>query len=134
MLYQGKTLSTAFFSVLLLSKRFSWSQWLSFVLLSVGIALVQTQDAKSSSAPTGGGTTRGSLRPPGRCHALPLSTLAARAGASPLLGVVAVLSAATLSGLAGVYLEVPRACARACMHAGAARPASVRPRSLLPCR
>lgn len=78
-LYQSKTLSTAFFSVLLLSKKFSRQQWLSFVFLTAGVVLVQNQDAKSATTPTGG---------------------------SPLLGVCAALGAAGLSGFAGVYLEL----------------------------
>jgi len=78
-LYQSKTLSTAFFSVLLLSKKFSLLQWLSFVMLSAGVVLVQSQDAKSATTPTGG---------------------------SALLGVCAALGAAGLSGFAGVYLEL----------------------------
>lgn len=77
-LYQTKTLSTAFFTVLLLGRSFKPVQWVSFVMLSAGVVLVQSQDAKSSHAPT---------------------------GASPMLGVVAALSAAGLSGFAGVFLE-----------------------------
>ena len=77
-LYQMKTLTTALFSVLLLGRSFRPSQWASFALLTMGVVLVQSQDAKSSSAPT---------------------------GASPAVGVVAALAAAVLSGFAGVYLE-----------------------------
>lgn len=77
-LYQLKTLSTAFFTVLLLGRSFVPAQWVSFVLLTVGVVLVQTQDAKSARVPT---------------------------GSAPLLGVLAALGAATLSGFAGVYLE-----------------------------
>ena len=77
-LYQLKTLTTALFSVILLGRTFQPSQWASFVLLGLGVVLVQSQDAKSAKAPT---------------------------GASPAIGVVAALTAATLSGFAGVYLE-----------------------------
>ena len=77
-LYQLKTLTTALFSVLLLGRTFQPSQWASFVLLGLGVVLVQTQDAKSAKAPT---------------------------GASPAVGVMAALAAASLSGFAGVYLE-----------------------------
>lgn len=77
-LYQLKTLTTALFSVLLLGRSFKPAQWASFLILALGVVLVQSQDAKSAHAPT---------------------------GASPALGVVAALSAATLSGFAGVYLE-----------------------------
>ena len=47
-------------------------------LLVVGVVLVQSQDGKSAHAPT---------------------------GSSPTLGVVSALTAASLSGFAGVYLE-----------------------------
>lgn len=77
-LYQLKTLSTAFFTVVLLGRSFQPVQWASFALLCVGVVLVQSQDAKSATAPT---------------------------GSSPLLGVFAALGAATLSGFAGVFLE-----------------------------
>ena len=77
-LYQLKTLTTAFFSVVILGRSFAPAQWFSFVLLGASCALVQSQDAKSSSAPT---------------------------GAAPAVGVVAALAAASLSGFAGVYLE-----------------------------
>jgi len=78
-LYQTKTLSTALFSVLILKKAFPLRQWLSFVLLAAGVVLVQSQDAKSHVARTGG---------------------------SPLVGGLAALGAAGLSGFAGVYLEL----------------------------
>lgn len=77
-IYQLKTLTTALFSVLLLGRNFQLSQWASFVLLAMGVVLVQSQDAKSAKTPT---------------------------GASPALGVIAAVTAATLSGFAGVYLE-----------------------------
>ena len=77
-LYQLKTLTTALFSVLLLGRSFRLTQWASFALLTVGVVLVQSQDAKSASAPT---------------------------GANPTMGACAALSAAVLSGFAGVYLE-----------------------------
>ena len=77
-LYQLKTLSTAFFSVTILGKSFRIPQWISFVLLMAGVCLVQSQDAKSSASAT---------------------------GAYPALGVCAAVAAAALSGFAGVYLE-----------------------------
>mmetsp|Transcript_39083 Transcript_39083/g.78163 ORF Transcript_39083/g.78163 Transcript_39083/m.78163 type:complete len:401 (-) Transcript_39083:40-1242(-) len=77
-LYQMKTLSTALFTVTVLGRSFLPAQWASFLLLPVGVALVQSED---------GNSTHGST------------------GASPALGVAAALAAATLSGFAGVYLE-----------------------------
>jgi len=78
-LYQSKTLSTALFSVTLLGKRFKAMQWVSFLLLAVGVALVQNQDSKWASG---------------------------KASASPVIGAVASIVAAGLSGFAGVYLEL----------------------------
>ena len=42
-LYQTKTLSTAFFTVILLGRSFEKVQWASFMLLSIGVVLVQSQ-------------------------------------------------------------------------------------------
>lgn len=77
-IYQSKTLSTALFSVLLLKRRFSPCQWLSFIALGLGVTLVQSQDT--------------SARSPSE-------------GSNALVGVLASLAAAALSGFAGVYLE-----------------------------
>jgi UDP-sugar transporter A1/2/3 len=79
-LYQSKTLSTALFSVTMLGKRFKALQWASFLLLAIGVALVQQQDSKWSAGSAGR-------------H-------------SPVLGATASLVAAGLSGFAGVYLEL----------------------------
>lgn len=78
-LYQTKTLSTALFSVIILKKTFPLRQWISFAMLAAGVVLVQSQDTKSYLV---------------------------RVGGSPLLGGVAALGAAGLSGFAGVYLEL----------------------------
>ena len=82
-LMQSKTLWAAFFSVLVLGKRFSWLHWMSFVVLVVGVVLVQNQDAKAL-----------------------FSGATAEAGSGQaFIGVGAALIAASLSGFAGVYLE-----------------------------
>lgn len=79
-LYQCKTISTAIFSVLILGKSYGVAQWFSFLLLGVGVVLVQHEDSRSSAAPNG--------------------------SSSPLIGAAAALGAAALSGFAGVYLEL----------------------------
>lgn len=82
-LVQSKTLWAALFSVILLKKRFGCVQWSSFVLLVLGVVVVQNQDGQAlsrSSSPdngVGGG----------------------------LVGSAASLAAAALSGFAGVFLE-----------------------------
>jgi len=79
-LYQSKTISTALFSVTMLGKRFKAAQWFSFLLLAVGVVLVQQQDSQWSATSSGR-------------H-------------SPAIGAAASLVAAGLSGFAGVYLEM----------------------------
>ena len=64
----------------MLGKRFKALQWASFLLLAIGVALVQQQDSKWSAGSAGR-------------H-------------SPVLGATASLVAAGLSGFAGVYLEL----------------------------
>jgi UDP-sugar transporter A1/2/3 len=66
--------------VTMLGKRFKALQWASFLLLALGVALVQQQDSKWSAGSSGR-------------H-------------SPVLGATASLVAAGLSGFAGVYLEL----------------------------
>lgn len=48
-LYQMKIITTAIFSVLILSKRLTGGQWGSIVALAVGVALVQLSQTQSSS-------------------------------------------------------------------------------------
>mmetsp|Transcript_15296 Transcript_15296/g.37365 ORF Transcript_15296/g.37365 Transcript_15296/m.37365 type:complete len:390 (+) Transcript_15296:36-1205(+) len=77
-LYQTKTLSTAFWSIMLLSKEIRALQWVSLLLLVLGVVLVQWKDSDGSS-----------LGP----------------DAKPVMGLVAVASCSLLSGFAGVFLE-----------------------------
>merc|ERR1711871_597398 len=53
-LEQSKTLWAAIFSVIILRKRFSAVKWVSFVLLVVGVVLIQNQDAQSLAASVSG--------------------------------------------------------------------------------
>eukprot|EP00808_Paulinella_micropora_P016609 g26429.t1 len=80
-IYQLKTLSTACFSVALLSRRLSALKWASLVLLMIGCALVQLQ-----------------LEPP-------KERVSDAAPQRPVLGVAAVLLSCITSGFAGVYFE-----------------------------
>ena len=77
-LAQMKIITTAIFSVIMLSKKQSTYQWLSIIALTVGIALVQTSQGK------GGHTDKTQ---------------------NNLLGLVCVLIGACTSGFAGVYFE-----------------------------
>lgn len=70
------------FSVLMLSKKLTRVQWVSLCLLTTGVAIVQlTSD--SVSVKTSNSASKG----------------------SKFVGLVAVLTACCLSGLAGVYFE-----------------------------
>ncbi|XP_038069750.1 UDP-N-acetylglucosamine transporter-like [Patiria miniata] len=80
--YQLKILTTAMFSVLMLSKKLNSNKWVSLVLLMAGVALVQMpteskDQEKIESAPS----------------------------KNQFVGLVAVLSACFSSGFAGVYFE-----------------------------
>lgn len=78
--YQLKILTTALFSVAMLSKKLHKHQWISLFILFVGVALVQLVEIQKK-------TTKSS------------STQ------SPFIGFVAILIACCLSGFAGVYFE-----------------------------
>lgn len=78
--YQLKILTTALFSVALLNKRLTHLQWLSLVLLFIGVAVVQLQ-------PTQAVTSRNSTEQ------------------SLAIGLSAVCAASIMSGFAGVYFE-----------------------------
>lgn len=82
--YQLKIITTAIFSVLLLNKKLSASQWMSLLILTIGIALVQL--------PTN------AIQTPSDADDEDSSSYFNR-----LLGLVTVLSACVLSGLAGVW-------------------------------
>ena len=78
-LYQIKLLTTAIFSTIILKRTISTTRWLSLGLLFIGVAIVNLagQDEKNEADPT---------------HV-------------SLLGVLALFTAACLSGLAGVWFE-----------------------------
>ncbi|XP_042202943.1 UDP-N-acetylglucosamine transporter-like isoform X2 [Homarus americanus] len=78
--YQMKILTTAMFAVLILHKQLRGTQWLSLLLLTFGVALVQLSSVDK-------GVT------------------AANIGQNRLLGFVAAVSACCCSGFAGIYFE-----------------------------
>ena len=79
--YQLKVLTTALFSVFLLNKSLSKTQWISLVMLFFGIALVQLQPSMLNAKKT------------------------EVEGQHPTVGFVAVLVSSLCSGFAGVYFE-----------------------------
>eukprot|EP00301_Raphidiophrys_heterophryoidea_P026858 c935_g1_i1.p1 GENE.c935_g1_i1~~c935_g1_i1.p1 ORF type:complete len:343 (+),score=81.67 c935_g1_i1:27-1031(+) len=74
--YQLKILTTALFSVVMLGKHLSWIKWLALLVLTCGVAVVQTSTVTTPS------TTESSF-----------------------VGFVAVLLACLTSGFSGVYFE-----------------------------
>jgi len=85
--YQLKILTTAIFSVTMLKRTLTAKKWLSLVLLMVGVAVVQI--------PTGSGGSDHSKA----ARAEDVATM------NRSLGLLAVIIACAISGLAGVYFE-----------------------------
>jgi UDP-sugar transporter A1/2/3 len=79
--YQGKILTTALLSVVLLRHRLSKTQWLSLLILTIGVAAVQ-------ASPSGGGSKTSSSH------------------GSYVIGLGSIILACFLSGLVGVYFEM----------------------------
>ncbi|KAF9572571.1 hypothetical protein EC968_009714 [Mortierella alpina] len=111
--YQLKILTTALCSVLLLNRTLPALKWMSLVMLTAGIALVSLEesnhragkgkDADPESAPS----ALGGLLEEQKNGALYNAAAAAPSNDRPELfvGLLAVLIACVLSGLAGVYFE-----------------------------
>ncbi|KAG5463283.1 MAG: nucleotide-sugar transporter-domain-containing protein [Olpidium bornovanus] len=91
--YQLKILTTALFSVLLLKRDLSVRKWLSLVLLTAGVVLVQLP---SNSSVAGGGDAAEEIE----------AAKVADEADYRFLGLLAVACACVLSGLAGVYFEM----------------------------
>ena len=79
MTYQLKILTTALFSVIMLSKKLSGVQWGSLVMLFAGVALVQVQSISATSE--------------------------SDQEQNQLIGLLAVIVSCLSSGFAGVYVE-----------------------------
>ncbi|KAG6814477.1 hypothetical protein H0H92_000002 [Tricholoma furcatifolium] len=87
--YQMKILTTAAFSVLLLRRKLSSSQWLALLFLAIGVGIVQIQAGEAHHAPAASTSTTVDVHTMDR-----------------LQGFVAVAAACFTSGLAGVYFEM----------------------------
>jgi solute carrier family 35 (UDP-sugar transporter), member A1/2/3 len=89
--YQLKILTTVFFSILLLGRSISLRQWLSLILLTLGVALVQVSGTETSEGWVGRLTSLvrgGALSTP-----------------NAFRGLMAVVAASATSGLTCVYFE-----------------------------
>lgn len=85
-LYQLKILTTAIFSATMLGRKFSTIKWISLIVLTCGVAIVEisgSNDHSSSSSPGKNNTDDN----------------------NQLVGLIAVLCAACTSGFSGVYFE-----------------------------
>lgn len=91
--YQMKILTTAGFSVLLLRKKLSPSQWLALFFLAIGVGIVQIQTK-------GGGASKAAAAAIVTTSSLDVHSMNA------LKGFMAVVAACFTSGLAGVYFEM----------------------------
>ncbi|KAG0037398.1 hypothetical protein BGZ82_002593 [Podila clonocystis] len=103
--YQLKILTTALFSVLLLNRSLPALKWMSLVMLTAGIGLVSVEESNNRAA-------HKKLDNEGSTSALSdiiqeEATNAVMASERPdvFVGLMAVLIACVLSGLAGVYFE-----------------------------
>lgn len=83
-----KILTTAGFSVLLLRKKLSPSQWLALLFLAIGVGIVQIQTS-------GGGSVKAAATVLSDTHSM-----------NAMKGFMAVVAACFTSGLAGVYFEM----------------------------
>lgn len=97
LLSQGKTLTTAMFSVFFLGTRLSRVQWMALMLLVIGVALAQLPQGGGSGATTS--TTAGHDGGDGEASSWSLLS-------NHSYGVLAVVALTVTSGAAGVYQEM----------------------------
>jgi drug/metabolite transporter (DMT)-like permease len=120
--YQLKILTTAIFSVLMLGRRLSTRQWLSLLLLIVGVSIIQVPQATSPSTTQGSGSQSWTktleqlhdlgenvagrvLKRSGSYEGIHEDRAAQVPRMNSRVGLVAVLISCALSGLAGVIFE-----------------------------
>ena len=90
--YQLKILTTAVFSALMLKRKFSRTKWTAIVILTIGVAIVQSSGSGDDGSGSGGkdGDDGEAL---------------ASSSHQRLVGLIAVICAACTSGFSGVYFE-----------------------------
>lgn len=98
--YQLKILTTAVFSALLLNRKFSRTKWTAIVVLTIGVAIVQSSGSGDSSQSNGHDDEGGDDD-----EVLQASASSTGSSQQRLVGLIAVLCAACTSGFSGVYFE-----------------------------
>lgn len=99
--YQLKILTTALFSVGMLGKRPSVLEWVALFILTAGVAMVQLPTSSSASS-----TTESLVLTSDQVEETMTTTASTTVDvASRMLGLMAVIVACILSGLAGVWFE-----------------------------
>lgn len=111
--YQLKILTTAICSVVMLNKKLSTMQWLSLILLMIGVSLVQLPSGEDPDMTIASSVTaKGGLGLDGN-EVFPTSDTSSSEEVIPVLvketnkvaGLAAVLASCFLSGFTGVYFE-----------------------------
>ena len=90
-LYQLKILTTAIFSATMLGRKFSTIKWISLIVLTCGVAIVEISGSNDHSSSSSSGKTNNSDGDNDQNNRL--------------VGLIAVLCAACTSGFSGVYFE-----------------------------
>jgi len=98
--YQLKILTTAVLSVIMLRKQLSGLQWVSLVLLFIGVAAVNVQATTSHSPPSF--VAKQAVEGAAKLVTAPPTVAVVQ---RPIVGFIAVVTACCLSGFAGVYFE-----------------------------
>lgn len=108
--YQLKILTTALFSAILLGRKFSKQKWLSLVVLTIGVAIVQAsgsgdQHSHHVQHDQEGAQLAAAQQEQEQQREAMEAAAAAAAANNRWIGLIAVLCAACTSGFSGVYFE-----------------------------
>ncbi|KAE9546996.1 hypothetical protein FO519_009792 [Halicephalobus sp. NKZ332] len=95
-IHQLRVLTTAAFTVSILKRRLSLLQWISLVILIIGVSLVQLNAEEGTKNPTGVSNSNETK--------IITNTVSPKHN-NPIIGLGAALGSAILSGFAGVYFE-----------------------------
>mmetsp|Transcript_462 Transcript_462/g.742 ORF Transcript_462/g.742 Transcript_462/m.742 type:complete len:404 (+) Transcript_462:61-1272(+) len=106
--FQGKLLTTAFVSVIMLQRRYTVQQWICLLTLGVGVAIVVMGDYNYSNKLKNNSTANGEVFAEEDATTTATKLLnnpTGAAAANMMLGLVCVTAACFCSALAGVYTE-----------------------------